>query len=276
MDAHEAHPPGRDELDRCSFAVASIFEGWGKPLAPTRLGRACSDRVVDDDDPRGVAEDRRRCRWRVRAGCHAAGRGHGVDDDGSVRATRWPEDPPLRFGGTRNRAPIGGELAGTRRARVRAALADDFDRPFGPRELAALERDRNYFERVALNAGKYTERLDFAVAASQVVQLTQAWSFQVPNEAELSQRVRAWPWTMRHLRSDGGSARLGGDRVVSVPRDVDVEVVYVPPDGPHAAKQAFHDSQAVFEELNIAAHEDSKSDAVAHRATELLEAAALR
>jgi hypothetical protein len=44
-----------------------IFEGWGKPLAPTRLGRACSDRVVDDD-PSGVAEDRRRCRWRVPRG----------------------------------------------------------------------------------------------------------------------------------------------------------------------------------------------------------------
>jgi Protein of unknown function (DUF3037) len=133
----------------------------------------------------------------------------------------------------------------------------------------SLERDRNFFEKVTLRAGDYTEKLDFAVANGHVVQLTQAWSFQIPDEDRLSQRVRAWAWTMKHLKGEGGTLDLPGRRV-PVDKDVDLEVVYVPPEGAHAAKRAFDDSQAVFKELDIYAVEDTNSELIAEKAAGLL------
>jgi hypothetical protein len=133
-----------------------------------------------------------------------------------------------------------------------------------------LRRDRDFFERVTLRSGQHVELLDFAVANGSVLQLAQAWSFQVPDQAEVARRVRAWGYTMRHLKDSGGRVQLEG-RPLNVNRGVDLEVIYVPPSKVFGS-DAFDDASAVFKEIGAQANPIDRADAVAARAVDLIEA----
>jgi hypothetical protein len=54
----------------------------------------------------------------------------------------------------------------------------------------------------------------------------QCWSFQLPNQAELAEQVKAWAWVVRGLRKQGGSLQLG-EREIAVPAGTDVEIASV-------------------------------------------------
>ncbi len=67
-----------------------ILECRWQALASTRLAGACSERIVEHDHPSSDGPGLTLRRWRVGAGCDAPRRSHGIHDDGSGRATKWP------------------------------------------------------------------------------------------------------------------------------------------------------------------------------------------
>ncbi|GAA1015970.1 hypothetical protein Aple_011160 [Acrocarpospora pleiomorpha] len=114
--------------------------------------------------------------------------------------------------------------------------------------------------------------IDFAVANGTVVQLTQAWSFQVTVIDDLSTRVKAWGYAIERLRR-GDAARLvdAQDSVSGVSSDVDLQIVVVPPKTAHQGI-AYEEAQQVFSGLGAAVHTLDDVDAVPARAAALLAA----
>ena len=131
-----------------------------------------------------------------------------------------------------------------------------------------IGKGRELCERVTLKTRHHTERFDFAVTNGRAVQLTQTWSFQVPDQATLAEQVKAWGWTVQEAQDTGGciSTSVGE---FDVDTDVDVGVVYVPA-LPNRPAQAFVDAQYVFDELRIPAVSLDHANDVAQRARELL------
>jgi hypothetical protein len=155
-------------------------------------------------------------------------------------------------------------------------------RAFTPRTVASkglrnaylatnkLRRNHQFFERVQLETGRQSETLDFAVVNGEVLQLAQAWSFSIPEQAEVARRVRAWGWTMRHMRETGGVVRLDGRQYDVKPDvEVDLEVVYVPPVADYG-NAAFDDASEVFVEIGARATPLNDAAEVAERAVSLL------
>jgi len=134
-------------------------------------------------------------------------------------------------------------------------------KPYVPRTVASRElklayraqrivRNSQLFERVHITSGKYEETLDFAVVGSSIRQLAQAWSFSLPDQNDISQRIRAWGWTLGHLLEYGGEVALR-DQVIRVNRGDNpaLEIVYVPPNSDYG-NEAFDEAQSVFGEIN--------------------------
>jgi hypothetical protein len=111
-----------------------------------------------------------------------------------------------------------------------------------------LETNKTLFERTELSAGKHRERLDFAVVNAEVRQLVHTWSFDVPDQEELAEQVKAWGWTLSQLRETGGDLRLPEGRSVAVDPDVDVGVVYVPPS---RESTALEEAESVTERVKV-------------------------
>ena len=131
-----------------------------------------------------------------------------------------------------------------------------------------IAKGRELRERVVLETSHHSERFDFAVTNGHAVQLTQAWSFQVPDQVTLAEQVKAWGWTVREARDTGGCILTTAGKF-DVEADVDVEVVYVPA-LPTRPAPAFVDAQHVFAELGISAVSHDHAGDVAQRARELL------
>ncbi len=143
--------------------------------------------------------------------------------------------------------------------------------------LAALRRAYDEFEiakgrerreRVTLKTPHHEALFDFAVTNGQAVQLTQAWSFQVPDQATLAEQVKAWGWTVQEALHTGGRVLTPAGEF-DVRTDVDVEVVYVPA-LPARPAPAFVDAEHVFDELGVRAVSHDQAGDVARRARELL------
>ncbi len=111
--------------------------------------------------------------------------------------------------------PISG---GIRRNSVIAKCWTSFESAVGAEHLK---------RRVQLHAGANLADIDIAVHNGVAKQLTQCWSFQVKDTDKLLNDVKAWGWTIRRLRSEGGCLS-GAGSVVEVPDDVRVRVVYAP------------------------------------------------
>jgi hypothetical protein len=130
----------------------------------------------------------------------------------------------------------------------------------------------NLRERVAVRTESHSERFDFAVTNGHVLQLTQTWSFQVPDQESLAEQVKAWGWTVRDVQQHGGQATLPDGSRFDVTSEVDVEVVFVPPaEGQDAP--AMKDAYSVFKELDVRQAPVEEADQVGRRASELLKRA---
>lgn len=143
-------------------------------------------------------------------------------------------------------------------AAVRAAY-----RNVGVRKGTSLQ------ERVALHTPHHRERFDFAVTNGRALQLTQTWSFQVPDQATLAEQVKAWGWTVRDVRNGGGQIGTADGREFDVQEDVDIAVVFVAPK-PDQPAPAFEDASNVFEDLGIEATRVDEANRVGERARALL------
>lgn len=136
----------------------------------------------------------------------------------------------------------------------------------------SIQRGVNLRERIALTTVHHRERFDFAVTDGQALQLTHTWSFQVPDQNQLAEQVKAWGWTVRDVRDGGGSVALLNGAEFEVPKDIDIEVVYVPP-APGQDAPAIGDAMSVFAALDVRHTEVGQADVVGSRAHDLLVAA---
>lgn len=160
-------------------------------------------------------------------------------------------------------------------------IVDPEKRPGGATKHPALAAIRQAYKHAGLLPGRvvegatleaegHRERLDFGVANGRIVQITQAWSFQVADQESLAKYVRAWGWAVKAAQDSGGALRTAEREVIEVPRDVDVEVVYIPPEGTGDGS-ALVDARSVFHALHAREVLVRDVDAVASRAVELLD-----
>lgn len=122
---------------------------------------------------------------------------------------------------------------------------------------------------MTLQTTHHRQRLDFAVTNGQALQLTNTWSFQVPDQEQLAEQVKAWAWTIRDIQRGGGTVTLGDEPRFDIAQDVDVAVVYVPP-GADQDAPAMGDALNVFEALKVRHAPVADADFVGQRAQALV------
>ncbi len=113
----------------------------------------------------------------------------------------------------------------------------------------------------------YDFKFDFAVHNGSTVQLVHCWSFELPNQAELAEQIKAWAWMVHALRDGGGQLALD-DAEIEVPSGLDIESVYIPPR--EVGSAAWEEAQAAFEELAITGTPSDRADRVGAEAARLL------
>jgi hypothetical protein len=133
---------------------------------------------------------------------------------------------------------------------------------------AGLRQQKDFEEGASVKGQYHKERFDFIVANGRAVQLAQTWSFQIPNQEELAEQVKAWSWTVKDVRQHGGTAETAM-RHITVPADVDIQVVYVPPalDGP---RTALDEALAAFKDNRVHPVESDQADSVGKEALRLV------
>lgn len=90
---------------------------------------------------------------------------------------------------------------------------------------------------------------DFAVHNGRTVHLVQCWSFQLPNQADLAEQVKAWSWLVHKVRKDGGELTLT-DREVDVPPDLEIFAITISP-VTGADSPAYEEAKAAFAENTV-------------------------
>jgi hypothetical protein len=131
-------------------------------------------------------------------------------------------------------------------------------------------------ERAPVASGAYDGMFDFAVFNGGVVQLVHCWSFQLPNQDELAEQVKAWAWVVRSLREHGGVLRVPG-REVEVPQGDQIEIaaVAVPPMDGQEDTHAYEEARAAFAETGVRELPPEEADELGARAAERLHASAV-
>lgn len=131
--------------------------------------------------------------------------------------------------------------------------------------------DEAVASRASITSGPYEASFDFAVINGHVVQLAHCWSFQLPNQVELAEQVKAWAWVVQELRSSGGLLRLS-DRDVAISADGELEIaaVYVPPADGQEQSHAFDEAQAAWKETKTWPVTADDADEVGEHAARLL------
>jgi hypothetical protein len=112
-----------------------------------------------------------------------------------------------------------------------------------------LLKGLDFDEASLVKGGHHRERFDFVVTNGHVVQLSQAWSFQVPAQQDLLEKIKAWAWTVEDIRKNGGEAEVQ-DRKAYVPKDVEVTAVYIPP-APNAPSATLDEALSAFKEVRV-------------------------
>jgi hypothetical protein len=129
-------------------------------------------------------------------------------------------------------------------------------------------------ERAPVAAGPYDGMFDFAVANGRALQLVQCWSFQLPNQAELAEQVKAWAWVVRALREQGGAVLHAAGRDVDIPQDVEIAAVAVPPRAGQQDAHAYEEAQAAFAATGVAELTPEQADELGEHAAARLHAVA--
>jgi hypothetical protein len=133
---------------------------------------------------------------------------------------------------------------------------------------SGVERGLNYLEKPLVEGPNHSEVFDFAVVNGRAVQLTQTWNFRQRDLGAVTEAVKAWAWTIQEIRQDGATGRLGR-KVFDVPRNVDVEAVYVAPTSKEG-KAALHQAVHAFQEVEARVLERDGVESLARRAAKLL------
>lgn len=125
-------------------------------------------------------------------------------------------------------------------------------------------------ERASVRSGVFDGSFDFAVHNGRAVQLVQCWSFQLPNQSDLAEQVKAWSWLVHEIRQVGG-ALVGDDHELEVPRELEIFAIAIPP-ARGMASPAYVEAQAAFDENHVAELTPDEADRVGASAAEALSA----
>lgn len=145
---------------------------------------------------------------------------------------------------------------------AQAALRDAY-------RALTIRANRDFHEGVQLQTGPSRLKLDFAVTNGKVVQLVHTWSFQLQNQSELAEEIRAWGWVIEDLRRSGGAVTVGESRIFHADKDTDVEVLYVPP-ARGQESPALLEARHVSNVLGVPLYPETQANKVAKRAEQLL------
>lgn len=124
-------------------------------------------------------------------------------------------------------------------------------------------------ERKVVSGQHHRQRFDFVVANGRAVQLAHGWSFQRPDREQLSEDIKAWAWGVRDIREGGGYVALHDGQKTRVPREIDVEAVYLPPID-ELSHEVLQEALSAFQEVSVVPVPIDDSDAVGRRAHDLL------
>jgi hypothetical protein len=104
-------------------------------------------------------------------------------------------------------------------------------------------------ERAPVRSGVFDGVFDFAVHNGRVVQLVQCWSFQLPNQVDLAEQVKAWSWLVHEVRQGGGElTTTEGD--VDIPAELDIFAIAIPPVS-GAESPAYEEAKVAFHENDV-------------------------
>jgi len=127
-------------------------------------------------------------------------------------------------------------------------------------------------ERAPVRSGVFDGTFDFAVHNGRTVQLVQCWSFQLPNQADLAEQVKAWSWLVHELRQAGGELTTA-DREVEVSSQVEIYSIAIRPADDHESS-AYEEAQAAFAENDVVELSPDAADPIGERAADALAALA--
>lgn len=123
-------------------------------------------------------------------------------------------------------------------------------------------------ERARIASGAFDETFDFAVHNGQAVQLVQCWSFQLPDQNELAEQVKAWSWVVHELRSQGGKLSTATGSI-EVPDQTEIAAVCIlPMEGQDAP--AYDEGMAAFKENNVLQVTPEEADGLGATARRLM------
>jgi len=123
-------------------------------------------------------------------------------------------------------------------------------------------------EHARVTSGVYDDTFDFAVHNGRAVQLVQCWSFQLPNQDELAEQIKAWSWVVHELRTKGGSLATDGGEV-EVPGGTEIAAVCILPVA-GADAPAYEEAQDAFRKNDVAQLTPEDADRLGAAAAELL------
>lgn len=126
--------------------------------------------------------------------------------------------------------------------------------------------DSSVKQRARVASRAYDFQFDFAVHNGRAVQLLQCWSFQLPNQADLTEEVKAWAWMVHEVQDNGG--HLVSEGGIEVPQELDIAAVYIPP--LDRMSPAFGEAKSAFDELGVTAASFDQADAVGVAAAQRL------
>jgi Protein of unknown function (DUF3037) len=124
-------------------------------------------------------------------------------------------------------------------------------------------------ERARIESGVFDATFDFAVHNGHAVQLVQCWSFQLPNQDDLAEQVKAWSWVVHEVRNRGGALEVNGG-TLEVPDTTEIAAVYIPPLEENGGAPAFEEAQAAFEENDVQPLTPDQADQLGEAARRLL------
>lgn len=123
-------------------------------------------------------------------------------------------------------------------------------------------------ERGLLHADSYTKPCDFAVVEHQrtVLQLVQAWSFQLDDPDNALMQLESWSWGVYAVRRHGGHLTKGS-ATYTIASDVEVQVVLAEPEREDAGYQ---EAVALCKQLKVQLVSFDSAEQVGDRAVALV------
>jgi hypothetical protein len=123
-------------------------------------------------------------------------------------------------------------------------------------------------ERARIASGAFDDTFDFAVHNGRAVQLVQCWSFQLPDQGQLAEQVKAWSWVVHEVRKQGGELSTNSG-TIEVPGETQIAAVCIPP-AKGGEAPAFAEAKAAFAENDVQQLSPEEADRLGAEARQLL------